>query len=85
VTRIVGVKEEDMRIRLFVPSLLVVVLSSIGASLATAKQSKIIYLVAKDSGAKIATIHVNGENLLLRVQWELRDNVVYAGQLVYSQ
>lgn len=56
-----------MRMRLCVPSLLISLLSvlpSVGASAAAAKPAKVIYLVAKDGGAKIATIHVNGESLL---------------------
>jgi hypothetical protein len=56
-----------MRMRLLVPTLLISLLSvlpSVGASSAATKQSKVIYLVAKDGGSKIATIHVNSESLL---------------------
>jgi hypothetical protein len=39
-------------------------LPSFGATSAAAKQSRVIYLVAKVGGARIATIHSNGESIL---------------------
>jgi len=53
-----------MRKLLAALSLAIVVLPSFGAASEPAKQSRVIYLVSKDDGAKIATIHVNEDSML---------------------
>jgi hypothetical protein len=53
-----------MRIKLLALSLMLAILPCYGAGLGSVKQSRVIDLVAKDSGLKIATIHVDGESLL---------------------
>lgn len=45
-------------------SLAIVVFPSFCAASAAAKQSRVIFLISKDGGAKIATIHVNGDSIL---------------------
>jgi hypothetical protein len=53
-----------MKIKLLALSLAIVVLPSFGAASAAPKQSRVIYLVSKDGGSKIATIHVNEDSML---------------------
>ena len=53
-----------MRKILIALSVAIVVFPSFGAASVVAKQSRVIYLVSKDGGAKIATIHVNGDSIL---------------------
>ena len=53
-----------MRIKFLALSLMLVVLASSSAGGVSAKQSRVIKLVANDDGSTFATIHVNDENLL---------------------
>jgi len=45
-------------------SMAIVVFPSFGAASVVAKQSRVIYLISTDGGAKIATIHVNDDSIL---------------------
>lgn len=70
-----------MRIKIFALGLMLAFFASAGIVLA--KQSKVIELKAKDGAAKIATIHVNDQSLLI----EFNDNsmtVLLTGEAVYT-
>ena len=53
-----------MKIKMLSVSLLLAVLASSSGGVVPAKQSKVVELLAKDGGSKIATIRVNDQSLL---------------------
>jgi len=72
-----------MRKILIALSLAIVVFPSFGGASVVTKQSRVIYLISKDGGAKIATIHVNGDSILCEFNGS-SEATLFTGDAVFT-
>ena len=72
-----------MKIKMLSVSLLLAVLASSSGGVVPAKQSKVIELLAKDGGSRIATIRVNDQSLLFESN-STSDAVLFSDEACFT-
>ena len=72
-----------MKIKILALSLILPVGALIAPRVVSARQSRVIELVAKEGGAKIGTIHVNDQNLLVQFK-DSSEAVLFTAEAFYT-